>query len=57
MQVQLAINDLARQMRDADDTSETTIRCCLNEMIDKEYAQDRAVKQVKKLIRNYRRLA
>jgi len=51
-----AITELARSLRDADDTSETTIRCALNDMIDGDYAQDRAVKRVRKLIRDYRRL-
>ena len=53
-----AIIELARAMRDAQDTSETTIRFALNELVDDEnYAQDRAVKRVRKLIRDYRRLA
>jgi hypothetical protein len=52
-----AIITLARSMRDAQDTSETTIRCALNGLVDDEhYAQDRAVKRVRKLIRDYRRL-
>jgi hypothetical protein len=52
-----AINELARSLRDAQDTSETTIRCALNDMVDDEYyAQDRAVKRVRKLIHDYRRL-
>ena len=52
-----AITELARSLRDADDISETTIRCALNDMVDDEYyAQDRAVKRVRKLIKDYRRL-
>jgi hypothetical protein len=52
-----AIITLARAMRDADDTSACTIRCALNDMVDDEYyAQDRAVKRVRKLIKDYRRL-
>ena len=57
MKITNAINYLARSLRDADDISETTIRCTLNEIVDDEnYAQDRAVKRVRKLIRDYRRL-
>ncbi len=57
MKTNLAVNYLARVLRDADDTSETTIRCALNELVDDEnYAQDRAVKRVRKLIADYRRL-
>jgi hypothetical protein len=56
MKTNVAIIELARVLRDADDTSETTIRCALNDMIDGDYAQDRAVKRVRKLIRDYRRL-
>ena len=57
MKTNEAVNYLARAMRDAQDTSETTIRCALNELVDGDYAQDRAVKRVRKLIRDYRRLA
>ena len=56
MNITNAIITLARSLRDADDISETTIRCTLNEIVDENYAQDRAVKRVRKLIRDYRRL-
>lgn len=53
-----AILELAQCLKDSDDISETTIRCALNELVDNQgYAQDRAVKRVRKLIKDYRRLA
>ena len=57
MKTNEAVNYLAQAMRDSQDTSETTIRCVLNDLIDGDYAQDRAVKRVRKLIRDYRRLS
>lgn len=58
--------DVARALRDRRDTSETTVRCAINDSLDQwdrdgykvnhDYNQPQAVRRVQLLIEDYRRL-